>query len=414
MAQAVERSMEEDAREALMALRVSLGHLLTIAAPRAERASEIQTSLKIDKKLAWRVHHFLNEPDVMAASLYLPSSAGLEQVLKGAREQAGDRASESEQSTRDAFESYMQVVSSHAGERNAMDMMMASTSPAAHAEASRNHQRSAYKANSFIWGVQAKLQLSTMILKPSDEEPGRVDIAMLRGLAQLRRIRSNVPWVFARALCVDDDGEVRHPFNLSSIDAQPPRDDGLPPVNLLRDFCSKPVPEVRRVLGSDRHILDEIVEGPVGNTGLLDCFTGELASGIGVVYADDHNKVVDLAVRVRTPLQWLLVDVFTHGEASPSDTPWLRTYSDINGLDHAPGRAERDRLPHNSEVQCLGKGLAGAFTPQLKKYPAMLEHAFGRLGWDASEFHHCRVLVEYPVMPSSVHIGWTLPEAPAG
>lgn len=235
---------------------------------------------------------------------------------------------------------------------------------------------------------------------------------MLRGLAQLRRIRSNVPWVFARARCVDDDGEIRYPMNLTPIDPQPPRDDGLPPVNLMRDFCTQPVPEVRRLLASDRHIHDEIVEGPIGNSGLLDCFTGELARGIGVLYADEHNHHADLAVLVRTPLQWLKLDVFTHGEATPRETPWINMYSDVNGLAYSPERFERDKLPLNSEVQCLGTGIAGAYTPHLKKYPAMLEHAFDRLGWDPSGFQHCRVLIEYPVMPASLHIGWKLPKPP--
>jgi len=413
LSDAVTKTVEEDAREALLELRGTLGLVLASAAPRAERASEIQAALKIDKKLAWRIHHFLNEPDVMAASLYLPSTSGLDQVLKGARSQGGDKVEVGEQRTREAFENYMGVVSSHAGERTAMDMMMASSSPTAQAEASRTHQRNAYKANSFIWGAQAKLQLSSIILKPSETSPGRVDIAMLRGLAQLRRIRPNVPWVFARARCVDDDGEIRHPLNLSPIDPQQPRDDGLPPVNLMRDFCSQPVPEVRRLLASDRHIHDEIVEGPIGNTGLLDCFTGELARDIGVLYADEHNSHADIAVLVRTPLQWLMLDVFTHSEATPRETPWINMYSDVNGLAYSPERFERDKLPLSSEVQCLGKGIAGAYTSHLKKYPAMLEHAFGRLGWDPSEFHHCRVLIEYPVMPASLHIGWTLPEAPS-
>ena len=407
------KTVEEDAREALLELRGTLGQVLAAAAPNAERACEIQAALKIDKKLAWRVHHFLNEPDVMAASLYLPSASGLEQVLKGARSHGSDKVAAGEQRTREAFENYMGVVSSHAVERTVMDMMMASSSPTAQAEASRTHQRNAYKANSYIWGAQAKLQLSSIILNPSETSPGRVDIAMLRGLAQLRRIRPNVPWVFARALCIDDDGEIRYPLDLHPIDPQPTREDGLPPVSLLRSFCSKPVPEVRRVLGSDRHILDEIVEGPVGNSGLLDCFTGEVAKGAGVTHSGDHNKVADFAVRVRTPVQWLLLDVFAAGSSIPVDLPWVRSYSDIAGLEYSPGRSERDRLPLNCEVQSLGRGIAGAYLPQLKKYPAMLEHAFTQLGWESSNFHHFRVLVEFPVMPSSIHMGWNLAEAPS-
>ncbi|MFG0258994.1 MAG: hypothetical protein ACF8LK_01470 [Phycisphaerales bacterium JB041] len=400
--------LEQDALKTLLHLRGALGDLFAGLSMPLERASQLQEALGIDKKLAWRIHSFLNEADVLAASKHLPSSAGMEIVFGAATDRGADPAHAAEAGA--AFDAFVRVAKSHAGGRPMMEMMLASTSPRALRDAARTHQRNAFKANSFIWGVQARLQLSTLILHPSAADPDRVDIAAVRGLAGLRRLRANVPWVIGRVRCIDDDGEIRMPLHLTPIDPQPKGADGLPPVPLLREFCSKPLPELRRVPGGDRHLEDELVDGPIGNAGAVDCFTGELAAGAGTRCRNEHNQIADLAIRVRTPLQWLLVDVFTHVDVSPVETPSLGVYSDVSGTGASTNRPERDRLIVDSEVQSLGRGTDSVFTPHLAQYPRIVDHVFGSLAWDRSEFAHYRVLIEHPVMPSTVHVRWPLPE----
>lgn len=402
------KTMQQDTQEVLTRLRRELGGLVARAIPAADRASEVQTMLGIDKKLAWRLHRFLNDPDIMAASLQLPSQSGMK-IIHDAMRKAGapDAGIEASQ---DAFESFQDAIQSHAGERSSMNMMIASASPTALTDAAREHQANAFKANSFIWGVQAKLQLSSLLLHPSEDNPELVDIAALRGLSELRRIRSNVPWVIGRSRCIDDDGKIRTAMDLEPLEEQPEDGSDLPPVSLLRSFCSDPLPGIRRVMGLDGHLEDELVDGPVGNKGVIDCFTGELARGAGVRYASEQNKVAEMSIRVRTPLRWLFIDLHVHRDIAPPQKPYLRLYSDLGGLGKTPARTERDRLLLTTEIQELGSEPGSAYLTQLKKYPEMLDYAFERLGWDRSSFKHYRVLMEFPVMPASVDIGWMLPE----
>ena len=402
--------LQNDAQDALLRLRGALGNLFDELATPVERAHQLQSALGIDKKLAWRVHNFVTGADVLAAAHHLPSSTGIDIVLDAALANGG--SGERADNVRDAFDAYMGVIKAHAGERASMETMLASASPRVLVDAARTHQRNAFNANSFIWGAQAKLRLSSFFLAPSASDPGRVDIMAMRGLNDLRRIRPDLPWVFGYVRCVDDDGQIRLPLNLEPIDPQPDRNDGIPPVSLLPGFCSQPVPVVRRARGGDNHLIDELIEAPVGNAGVISCFAGEIARGAGTRYRDEHNAQGEMVVRVRTPVQWLLADVFMHRDILPEGEPTTSVYSDIAGMG-AVRREPRDLLPISPDVQDLGSGRGAAYTPLLPRYTDMVDHAFARAGWDRSAFTLFRMQLEYPVMPSSVYFSWALPEPPA-
>ncbi|MFG0293857.1 MAG: hypothetical protein ACF8MJ_12000 [Phycisphaerales bacterium JB050] len=402
-------TLQEDALGALTHLRASFGKLFASIGVPVDRAHQIQTGLGLDKKLAWRIHGFLSDEDVLAGSRHLPSSLGLDIVLKAAREHGAEAVLTEE--VRAAFDAYEVVIKAHAGERTSMEMMLASLSDRVLTDTTRSHLREAFKANSYIWGAQAKVRLSTFICHPSITDQGRVDIAAVYGLHELRRIRPGLSWPFVHRRCVDDDGKIRLPLNLTPIDEQPPRDDGLPPVPLLREFCSQPVPEVRRYHGAENHLVDELVETRIGNQGVVDCFGGEVASGVGVRYQNEHNTVAEMVVRMRTTTKWLLSDVFLHKDLVPEVTPALGVYADIEGMPMA-APAQRNKLPHVGELKTLGASAKAPYTPLIPRYADMIEYVTSKLGWDIGDFMVYRVQLEYPVIPSSVSISWPLPLHP--
>jgi hypothetical protein len=399
--------LETDATHALLQLRVAIASIFdTYAGPDA-RARDIEAALGLDKKLAWRLHKFVREPEVLAASKHLPSQIGVEIVLGVAEKKSAPKAMLD--GVRQAYESYQHVIKSHAGERVSMEMMLASASPASRMSAMQEHQKAAYKSNSFIWGVQARVQFSSFILHPSEDDPDHGDIAVVRGLIDFRRIRPHVSWVVGRIRCIDDDGEIRAPLVLDPIDPQPERGDGLPPAPLLSQFCSSPAPLVRRAPGHDRHIEDELVETQIGNHGVLDYVTGEAARGIAARYRDEHNDVANLSARIRTPVRWFISDVIAHPNYAPSNIQ-CAMFSDVAGVPDSSFRSERDRLVSAIKIDRLGRERNALYTPQIPQYPAMIGHVLDRLGWAESEFDVFRVAVEHPVMPSSIDFQWPLPE----
>ncbi|MGD8452113.1 MAG: hypothetical protein PVJ57_09870 [Phycisphaerae bacterium] len=400
-------SLETEATRALLRLRRAFGALIDASPGAGTRPHEIQKRLGIDKKLAWRIGKVIHEPDVLSAAQYVPGAAAAAIFLAAAARKG--ISPDLLGAARAAIDGFDQVVDAHAGERAALDMMLAAASPKSRADAAYAHQKTAFSANSFIWGVQARLQMSVIFVFPA-EDPARAHIAAVRGFVDLRRIRPNVPWVIGRVRCVDDDGQMRAGMQLEPIDPQPARADGLPPVPLLREFCVPPSPEMRRVRGPELYIEDELVEAPVGNRGAVTCLTGELARSVVARDADEHNRYGSVNVRVRTPVETVLLDTFIHKDVLTVGKPELVVRSDLASSGFGVMRWDRDRLDPGGDVHHLGRDPAAAYTPLMGRYADMVSYVFGKLGQEQTEFDLYRVCLPYPVMPSSAALQWELPK----
>lgn len=402
-------TVQDDATRVLVRLRGAFGALLSALPGRTTRPREIERLLSIDKTLAWRVAKLVHEPDIVLAAQHLPMTGAIETFLAAAERRGAPP--DMVRDARDAFGDFERVVNDHAGSRAMLDMMLAVASPDANRRASRTHRKSAFQANSFIWGVQARVQFSAFFLHPSVAEDV-VDIASVRGLIELRRVRPDVAWLIGRIRCINDDGALRMPHELSPVDPQPPREDGLPAVPLLRDFCSSPLPRVRRIMNPEGFLEDELLEAPAGNRGATTCVTGEIARRVAPRYRDEQNEHVDINVAVRTPSELLHVDVFVHHQLTPPSLPRLLVYSDVRPTTMSRPRPRRELLDLTAGVQHLNPEPAAVFTTHIPRYVDLVERVCVRAGWRRSDFSLYRATVEYPVLPSSVDICWELTDKP--
>jgi hypothetical protein len=402
-------TVQDDATQALLRVRGAFGAVLAELPGPTERPREIERLLSVDKTLAWRLNKLIREPDIVLAAQHLPMSGAIETFLEAAASRGA--SSTAIRDARDAFGAFEQVVQAHAGQRGLLDMMLSSASPGAHQRALLAQRKSAFQANSLIWGVQARVQFSVFFIHPSDDDK-LVDIASVRGRLGLLRVRDDVTWLIGRTRCVDDDGTLRVPGELSPLDPQPPREDGLPAVPLLRDFCSNPLPDVRRVLGPANFLEDELAEGPAGNQGMVTCVTGEVARRVAPRYRDEQNATAEMDVGVRTPSERLHIDVFIHRDLEPKATPQLTVYSDLFPAVVNTLRPKRDVLHMPAEVVKLNAEPAAIFTPQLPRHGELVAHVCRRLDWTQTDFVLYRVMIEYPVLPSAVSLRWGLEEEP--
>jgi len=404
-------SFEADATRVLSRLRSAFGAIIDALPGKTVRPHEVQKSLQIDKRLAWKIAKLIHEDDLFASARHMCGSAGVEIFLAAAaRRNVPDGLI---RSAREAVAGFDRLVEVHAGERAALQMMLHACSVKGRAQADLAQRKAAFAPNSYIWGVQAKTQLAALFLHPAADER-LLNIAALRGFVGFRRIRPNVPWVFSRVRCLDDDGEMRKPLNLEPLDPGPDGADGIPPVPLLREFCSKPLPEVRRVAGAAGYLEDELVGTPVGDTRAITCITGEVARGAAPRYRSQQNEWADLNVRVRTPVERLIFDRFVHEDLFGPIEPELLIYGDLEGPVAGPAmrRADRDRLHTDQTVRHLGKDPAAVYTPHVPRYSEMVDAVCKKLGWERERFNLYRVRLQYPVMPTSVKMRHPLPEAP--
>jgi hypothetical protein len=286
-------------------------------------------------------------------------------------------------------------------------MLLESFSSSPEEPAEEKWREKAFLGNSFIWGAQAKTQVSMSILHPSASRPGWIDIAQVRGLIGLRRTRPNVHWLVNQSVVIDDREAVETDLTRTPLDETAARDMGGVPI--IPPFCSDPLPQLRRRPLDRGLINDELLPAPVGFQGQQNVVTGEVIRNLAPAHATHKNKRAHFGAVARTPTETFLLDHFVHRDLFPGVERELCVFGELNSpvtLD------DDDLLPVSETIVPRGRGLGVARTPAVPGYLDLLRWVFAALGWNAADFDLHRVQLAYPPVPSSVMIRHPLPEPP--
>lgn len=392
---------ETEAATALRQMRGVLAQFVAAVPGGASKPVELSKALGIDMKLSWSLFQIVGATDLLAAGQYVPRPGATRKLLRAAvRHGVPTDLLERMSSAAGEFERLVKV---HAGDRPTFDLMIKGRASNGLDKIHITHRRDAFRANSHIWGVQAKTRLLAHFLQPGTEN-GMADGAVVRGLIGFRRIRPNVPWVIARARCADDDGVVRRIPARTPLEAPAGEaSSGMVAVPFLTEFCTKPLPKCRSIARTDGFMEHELVEGPVGSTAAITCVMGDVVRNAASYYRDEHNFRNEYAASVRTPCEVLINDLFVHEDMFGPLTPELVVYGDlVGGPEYPGGGREPPRLPVDESVDYLGKGPGGVATTDVPRYAELASHVFERLGWNGARFDVYRVRVAYPVVPSIV------------
>ena len=355
------------------------------------RASELQHTLKIDKGLSWRIFNVIRYPNPFDAARYIPGTGGVRIFLQAAQKQ-GVPASLTDTAAA-ALADYQKLVRIHAGNRKQLDRMLAAHSKENRAEMDVAHRRLAYEANSYIWGVSAEVQLRTSFVSFS-ETPGWVDLASLRGLIGLQRLRPDVRWPLGVARCRTDTGMIASDSTLE------PLYDVVNPDDVAgKLFMSQPRPKIEfsRAYGALQWTLSP---GPAGKTGAVTCVTGEIKRQGGPFRCCETDTIASYIVQVGTAAELLIFDQFVHEELYGPLKPELAVYSQF---DYGTPNSSL-RLQVLDTVQYMGKATDALHTPEIPRYADMVSYVFKRLRWDPSRFDVYRFRMEYPIIQSEVRM----------
>ncbi|MHC5004113.1 MAG: hypothetical protein ACYTJ0_13430 [Planctomycetota bacterium] len=392
-------SFEQDARRTLRAVCDSFADVVEAATGRIPNAAEFCRLLKIDKKLGWKISKVVQTTDVFAVVPHIPGSAGVGIFLdaaahRGASEPLIERA-------REAFTSFERLISTHAGDRQSLEMMARGFVEETSEQAELNHRRDAYFGHSYTWGVQARTQLSANIIFPSSKADW-VDIVLLSGLIDLRRLRPKVAWVVARLGFVGASGEPHVPAPGTLL----PSED----IPLLSKFCSDPPPQLRKVVSPSGYIEIELDDGPVGDSGAMTCiFCGEAIREAGSRFRTEDDPNADLNVHVRTPSKALVHDLIVHRDIFGQLEPTAAVFSEVHHeVKTSRLRDDRYRLPVPLAAEYLGQGASALRTPDVPRYPEMARHVLRRENLDPDEFDVYRIRMQYPIVPTSVTMSFDL------
>ena len=394
-------SFEAQAVDALRQMRSALGALVGGIPGGVSKPVELQNALGIDVKLSWSVFQIVSAVDLLAGARNVPGRRAMQKLLRAAAQHGV--APHLIQRVSQAADEFDRLVRLHAGDPATFDLMISGRASDGSNEIHLTHRRDAFRCNSHIWGVQAKTMLLAHFLQPGTEY-GMTDGATVRGLLAFRRIRPNVPWVIARARCVDMDGVVRRVPARVPLDASADAEaGGAVGVPFLTEFCTRPLPECRRIERTDGYVEHELVAGPVGSTAVITCMMGDVVRNAASRFCDEHNRNNEFFALIRTPCEVLINDLFVHEEMFGPLKPELIVYSDLlGGPEYPAGGHEPTRLPIHGSVDYLGKGPGVVATTDVPRYVELAQHVFDRLGWDGQRFDVYRVRVAYPILSSII------------
>lgn len=400
-------SFEQQATSVLARMGSALAEVVAVVAGEIETAVELERALGLDKKLSWRILKISRTTKPLSVGGHVPGSASIKKFMRAAaRCGASPTMIESVEAVYQDFE---QLVKTHAGDRNSFDSLVSAFDREAAEQMGLQQRRAAFRAQSHILGIQATTQLHCSILHPgaSLEKDDFVSIRGVVGLSQTRHLRT---WVISRSRVRDVDesqqysDRIREPLD--------PAAQATHGVALLRGFCSEPLPEIHTFMTELGHTNTELLLDVVGKDSSVTCLLGDVWRDTIGHYQDVHNQRNEALVKVRTPVEALILDVLIYEGMFGRIKPDAIVFSDHHDTSGSIVGRESDRLEMGISVTYLGQGPAVLYTPSVPRYPEMAQYAFDRLGWDGEKFDVYRCRVEYPVMPSSVVVRFELPEKP--
>ena len=392
------RSFAEDAEYTLRRVRGSIVETLGALGIENERPQDIARQLGLHKSLAWKIAKIAQASDPFSLYQHIPGAGGLGIFLEHAQQHGAP--TNVLDSVRTSVETLDELQVVHASDRATFELMLSSFARDGQPELLVNHRKQLFRGSLGVWGIQAKTEFLCYLVQPSKPGSAVCDIACLKGFVDLQRLRPDVPWCLCKSRCATDDGEtVTQPVN-----RVPLHEDfvGVDRAPLLPQFCSSPLPELRRVKVGKGFVHDELVEGPIGNTGAVTCVTGEVLREVISNKRSEDNKRGYWTLNVFTPIEWVIFDLIVHESMADLMPPKLSMHSKLGGEPEyfEPG-SSGIKLPLTEQMEDLGNP-AVVQIPAVPRYREMVSYVFDKLEWDADAFRGYRAAIQYPALSSSV------------
>lgn len=382
-----------------------LGRVLAAVPGQPGGPQALAAALGLDKVLASRVLKALRQRDPLAVVHGLPGPEPLRRLLRAARRRGADpRHVQAAARAVDRFEA---LIRAEAGDRSALDAMIASWLPAARSEFELRRKQAAFKAVSQLKGAEARVSLSAVWLAPS-ASGARIDVVWLMGLLGLKRLRPGATVKLATRRIAREESP-RRPRDLGGDEFE-----DLEEVR-LDEFCTEPPGrlEVRRAGDRTHYVLAGTGFGPRSAVDLIlaEVNREEMARWVepdlgrkGYVFAD-----------VGTPARVLVMDVFCHRDVYPGSEPELQIYdTSIEGVADVNDRSrDIDRLDVQESIQPLETGRSRPRLPDVPNYLEMLDHVNASLAWDPSDFRGWRCRIDYPIYGSQIAVAFEPSPPPA-
>lgn len=385
----------DDGKTAVHGLRRALADVLSSVGADADEPQEISRQFGLDKTLAWRISRVVREEDVWEAVQHIPRRPSIRLFIAAmSKHGATDERVETVWAALSEFERFVEV---HSGDRETLEMMVSAGAKRSSGKRLETFRKSGFQANSAIWGVQARAQISLHFMAPSATNPEAVSMSTVCGLSEFRRLRPDVPWAVASVSQwdgLDAGGDAWRPIPLDPT-VQP---GGAP---LLKHFCSQPLPDldlIKERQGLERYMLKE---GSVGSTAAATLVFGWNYPSTASKYQSYPGEDGEHGVMLSTPVEAVIHDLFIHRSMAFAFNPTAHVYSQLPGGPQYPSSGRKaGLLPVGGDVVDLGYGPPDTTTTELPRYREMAEFTAKAMGFDLTDFQGYRFRLRYPPIPA--------------
>ncbi len=386
-------------------LRGSLIALFADVGAPADKPQEVSRRYGLNKNLTWKVARILRSTDPYEAVGLLPGPEGMELLLKGLQSHTTNAAAID--SVRTAYSAARTLLGRVVKDRGELEVFidgMRSDSDLAQA------RRLAFRGNSGIYGVQVRVRIAAQFLFPNTEDGVQIDAIVAAGVLGIRRLRPNVMFPL---FTTSTGGSGSHPDQPISgkFPLTDDSSDGSDPSSwLLDEFSTISADELQKTAGTQSAQL-ALATGPVGRAAERDLVFGSRFRRLAKFVASEPDERMELSTAISLPSECTLVDVFVHRSFCRHHDATADVYLTPSGpLPPAGPRRDSVRLPLDPRVVSISCTPSSVATTHMKEYPALVAFLASRTGYAPEEFRGFRVELEYPPVPSTLLVGFPLPQ----
>lgn len=344
--------------------------------------------------MASRVLKALAESSPVGALHRLPGPAPLRRWVRAAGRKGADAALL--KGALDAVDAFDALIAREAGDRGALDAQLVAWLPEARRTLELRRRQSVFRGLSELNGASCQLDISTMLLHPSEDGRG-VDLCCIQARTGIVTLRPDTAIKFVTER-IAHAGRERHPL---SVDGAELLDAGQ---NVRLDaFCDGAPAALQVDHHGDRfqYLLRTPGFGPRASAdiALAEVNRSEFERvPVGGPGGPFFTHLMQL------PSRYGVLDVIVHQSLAPDREPELHLYRNVGEAQARPNDPLRevDRIEPLEDVQRV----RGEFVDQrlvgFPRYGEMLEHVRARLGWDFTGGGFFRAQMEYPVPGTQV------------
>lgn len=388
-----------DYLESVRALRSGLITAFEMLDIDSKKPRETARLLGLDKSLAWKVTRIIHEEDAPRVAGSIPGTSGMRQVTRSLvdRELPLDIADSIEK----AYEGYIEMTKVHSSDKNSFELMLDGMT--IDDESRQKSRQSAYRGNCGIWGIQSSVRVSAHVLSINKDSPSTLDYAGFGGLTGFQRLRPGQPWPIFQFLAYEDTGK---PMRSDMVAISENPDPQFPLI--INEFCKGTLPEL--LLSSHGNSTNyEFGDGIIGKTGSSDVFLGYIDQQPKPRYRDENNQYGELMCLIDTPIETLMFDLIVERELAERIEPESLIYGRVTGSHQGQDvRSPKNLVPFTERLKFLESGAHMLTTPLVPAYSQLGELVISKMGRSMTDFVCWRLVLEYPIMPSTVSIRFQL------